>query len=125
MALATLVCSSETHKILGNTYGMLVLQDFEAMTPNILARTVETIEGGGLVVLLLQSVKSLRQLYTLTMVRMPPHASVALSFLLLRCKLLSLVLWASGDPTGVTDGGLWASHHNFEKHGFWMAPWKC
>lgn len=57
----------ETHKILGNTYGMLVLQDFEAMTPNILARTIETIEGGGLVVLLLQSVTSLRQLYTLTM----------------------------------------------------------
>ncbi|CAN7938637.1 unnamed protein product, partial [Ixodes hexagonus] len=57
----------ETHKILGNTYGMLVLQDFEAMTPNILARTIETIEGGGLVVLLLQSVQSLKQLYTLTM----------------------------------------------------------
>lgn len=57
----------ETHKILGNTYGMLVLQDFEAMTPNTLARTIETIEGGGLVVLLLQSITSLRQLYTLTM----------------------------------------------------------
>lgn len=47
---------------------MLVLQDFEALTPNLLARTVETIEGGGLVVFLLQSVSSLRQLYTLTMV---------------------------------------------------------
>lgn len=57
----------ETHKILGNTYGMLVLQDFEAMTPNTLARTIETIEGGGLVVLLLQSITSLRQLYTLSM----------------------------------------------------------
>ncbi|CAI4230919.1 unnamed protein product [Auanema sp. JU1783] len=57
----------ETHKILGNTYGMLVLQDFEALTPNLLARTIETIEGGGVIVLLLKSVSSLRQLYTLSM----------------------------------------------------------
>uniref|UniRef100_A0A0N4ZF12 RNA cytidine acetyltransferase n=1 Tax=Parastrongyloides trichosuri TaxID=131310 RepID=A0A0N4ZF12_PARTI len=58
---------SESHKILGNTYGMLVLQDFEAITPNLLARTIETVEGGGLVVLLLSSVNSLRQLFTMTM----------------------------------------------------------
>nr|ASF90282.1 hypothetical protein SPAR01368 [Bartheletia paradoxa] len=35
----------DSHKILGNTYGMLVLQDFEAITPNLLARTIETVEG--------------------------------------------------------------------------------
>ncbi|XP_027846110.1 RNA cytidine acetyltransferase isoform X1 [Aphis gossypii] len=58
---------SETHKILGNTYGMCVLQDFEALTPNLLARTIETVEGGGLIVFLLRSLKSLKQLYTLTM----------------------------------------------------------
>ncbi|XP_072128758.1 RNA cytidine acetyltransferase [Mobula birostris] len=58
---------NETHKILGNTYGMCVLQDFEAMTPNLLARTVETVEGGGLVVILLRTVNSLKQLYTMTM----------------------------------------------------------
>lgn len=58
---------SETHKILGNTYGMCVLQDFEAITPNLLARTIETVEGGGLVVLLLRSVNSLKQLYTMSM----------------------------------------------------------
>ncbi|VDN26404.1 unnamed protein product [Gongylonema pulchrum] len=58
---------NETHKILGNTFGMLVLQDFEAITPNLLARTVETIEGGGVIVLLLKSVGSLKQLYTMTM----------------------------------------------------------
>ncbi|KAJ9132521.1 RNA cytidine acetyltransferase [Pleurostoma richardsiae] len=57
----------ETEKILGNTYGMCVLQDFEAITPNILARTIETVQGGGLVVLLLKGMKSLRQLSTLTM----------------------------------------------------------
>eukprot|EP00127_Corallochytrium_limacisporum_P006349 Clim_evm60s225 gene=Clim_evmTU60s225 len=58
---------SETHKILGNTYGMCVLQDFEALTPNLLARTVETVQGGGLVVILLRSMKSLKQLYHMNM----------------------------------------------------------
>jgi len=58
---------NETHKILGNTFGMCVLQDFEALTPNLLCRTIETVEGGGIVVLLLQSMQSLKQLYTLTM----------------------------------------------------------
>jgi N-acetyltransferase 10 len=58
---------NESHKILGNTYGALVLQDFEAITPNLLARTIETVEGGGLVILLLQSVSSLRQLFTMSM----------------------------------------------------------
>ncbi|XP_012219686.1 RNA cytidine acetyltransferase [Linepithema humile] len=58
---------NETHKILGNTYGMCILQDFEAITPNLLARTVETVEGGGVIVLLLQSMNSLKQLYTLNM----------------------------------------------------------
>lgn len=57
----------ETEKILGNTYGMCILQDFEGITPNLLARTVETVEGGGLVVMLLKSMTSLKQLYTMTM----------------------------------------------------------
>lgn len=57
----------ETHKVLGSTYGMCVLQDFETMTPNLLARTIETVEGGGLVVLLLRTMSSLRQLYSMTM----------------------------------------------------------
>ena len=57
----------ETDKILGNTYGMCILQDFEAITPNLLARTIETVEGGGLVLLLLHGMKSLKQLYTLSM----------------------------------------------------------
>ncbi|KAK5088438.1 N-acetyltransferase 10 [Lithohypha guttulata] len=57
----------ETEKILGNTYGMCILQDFEALTPNLLARTIETVEGGGLVLLLLKGMKSLKQLYTMSM----------------------------------------------------------
>lgn len=58
---------SESHKILGNTYGMCVLQDFEALTPNLLARTLETVQGGGIAILLIQNMSSLKQLYSLTM----------------------------------------------------------
>ncbi|XP_016937181.2 RNA cytidine acetyltransferase [Drosophila suzukii] len=58
---------SETHAVLGRTYGVCVLQDFEAMTPNLLARTVETVEGGGLIILLLKTLQSLKQLYTMSM----------------------------------------------------------
>ncbi|KFA67158.1 hypothetical protein S40285_05244 [Stachybotrys chlorohalonatus IBT 40285] len=57
----------ETEKILGNTFGICILQDFEAITPNILARTIETVEGGGLVIMLLKGMNSLRQLYNLSM----------------------------------------------------------
>lgn len=57
----------ETHKILGQTYGMAVLQDFEAIQPNILARTIETVEAGGLVVILLNTLHSLKQLHTMAM----------------------------------------------------------
>lgn len=58
---------SDTHTILGRTYGVCVLQDFEALTPNLLARTVETVEGGGLIILLLKTINSLKQLYTMSM----------------------------------------------------------
>ena len=58
---------ADSHKILGNTYGMCVLQDFEALTPNLLARTMETVEGGGIVVVLLRTMSSLRQLYDMSM----------------------------------------------------------
>ncbi|XP_055689999.1 RNA cytidine acetyltransferase isoform X2 [Lutzomyia longipalpis] len=58
---------SDTHTILGRTYGVCVLQDFEALTPNLLARTVETVEGGGMIILLLKKMSSLKQLYTMSM----------------------------------------------------------
>lgn len=57
----------ETDKVLGNTFGMCVLQDFEALTPNLLARTIETVEGGGIIVLLLSGMNSLKQLFTMSM----------------------------------------------------------
>lgn len=85
----------DSERILGNTFGICILQvllingwrniyfccsllifasysyyvqDFEALTPNLLARTIETVEGGGLVVLLLQSLASLTSLCTMVMV---------------------------------------------------------
>jgi N-acetyltransferase 10 len=54
---------------------MLILQDFEAITPNLLARTIETVEGGGIIVFLLKTMTSLRQLYTMSMVRTKTQAS--------------------------------------------------
>jgi N-acetyltransferase 10 len=57
----------DSHRVLGTTVGMLVLQDFEALTPNLLARTMETVAGGGLIIFLLRTVKSLKQLYAMTM----------------------------------------------------------
>lgn len=58
---------SETHRIIGNTYGMCILQDFESLTPNLLARAIETVQGGGIIVFLMLSVSSHRQLLTLSM----------------------------------------------------------
>jgi len=57
----------DTHRVLGTTVGMLVLQDFEALNPNLLARTIETVQGGGLIIFLLRTVKSLKQLYAMSM----------------------------------------------------------
>ncbi len=57
----------DTDTILGNTYGMLVLQDFESITPNVLCRTIETVEGGGVIVILFNTMTSLKQLYTISM----------------------------------------------------------
>ena len=47
--------------------GQFSSKDFEGVTANTLCRVIETVEGGGAVVLLLQSIDSLKQLYTLCM----------------------------------------------------------
>ncbi|CAD7935505.1 unnamed protein product [Amoebophrya sp. A120] len=57
----------DSEQVLGKTHQMLILQDFEALTPNILCRTVETVSGGGAVILLLNNMSSLRQLYNCSM----------------------------------------------------------
>lgn len=71
----------DSAKILGQTFDCLIIQNFEAITPNLLARTIETVSGGGLVVFLLETILSLKQLYTLSMnvhkrFRTPSHTLV-------------------------------------------------
>ena len=46
---------------------MLILQDFEAITPNLLCHTIETVHGGGIIIFLLSNITSLKQLYTISM----------------------------------------------------------
>lgn len=65
--LITYCLYKDSERILGNTFKMCILQDFEALTPNLLARTIETVKGGGLIVLLLRSLSSLTSLYTMVM----------------------------------------------------------
>lgn len=60
----TLLVSLLIHKRYIDLLYFLVEQ---ALTPNLLARTIETVEGGGLVILLLKTVNSLKQLYTMSM----------------------------------------------------------
>jgi len=52
----------DTHQILGKTFGMVILSDFYALVPNILARTIETLTGGGIIIILLKTMNSLKQL---------------------------------------------------------------
>ncbi|KAI3878026.1 hypothetical protein MKW98_008303 [Papaver atlanticum] len=56
-----------SERILGREFSICILQDFEALTPNLLARTIETVDGGGLVVLLIRSLSSLTSLYSMVM----------------------------------------------------------
>jgi len=56
-------CYAENHKILGNTFGMCIIQDFEALTPNKLDQTIETVEGGGFVVFLLRTMDSIKDIH--------------------------------------------------------------
>ncbi|KAI3992686.1 hypothetical protein MKX01_008008 [Papaver californicum] len=58
---------TDSERILGREFCICVLHDFEALTPNFLARTIETVKGGGLVVLLLRSLSSLTSLYSMVM----------------------------------------------------------
>jgi len=56
---------------LGQTFNMLVVQDFEALSPNFIARTVETVKGGGVVLFLINKMSNLKQLYT---IKLEAHA---------------------------------------------------
>jgi len=52
----------DVHKVLGQTYGLLVIQDFEAVSPNLLCRTIETVQGGGIVLFLIDKLDNLKML---------------------------------------------------------------
>ncbi|WUR04213.1 RNA cytidine acetlytransferase (KRE33) [Vairimorpha necatrix] len=56
------VSYNESEKILGQTVDMLILQDFESLTPNLIALSVETVRGGGIIVLLLDNVNSIESM---------------------------------------------------------------
>jgi N-acetyltransferase 10 len=55
----------DTEKVLGQTFSMCVLEDFEALSPNILCRTIETVEGGGIVMILANKRVSLERMFTI------------------------------------------------------------
>lgn len=57
----------DSQKVLGKTFGMLILQDFEAITPNLLCRTIETVRGGGMIVFLFKGLKNLKQIHSIYM----------------------------------------------------------
>lgn len=52
----------ESNRALGRTCDMLILQDFEALTPNMIACSMETVRGGGAIVLLLDREKSINEI---------------------------------------------------------------
>nr|UXY88033.1 N-acetyltransferase 10 [Cryptomonas curvata] len=58
---------NEIDKVLGNTFGMCVLENFEALSPNIMAKTIETVEGGGLIIFLLNTINSLDKIHSVSM----------------------------------------------------------
>ncbi|KAM0675013.1 N-acetyltransferase 10 [Gurleya vavrai] len=52
----TMINYKESDRILGSTFTMLILQNYEAITPNILAKSIETIRGGGIIILLAKEI---------------------------------------------------------------------
>jgi N-acetyltransferase 10 len=58
---------SEIDKIIGNTFGMCVLENFEALSPNIIAKIIETITGGGLIIFLVEKIKNLNKIHSISM----------------------------------------------------------
>jgi len=57
----------DSQKVLGNTFDMIVIQDFEALTPNVLCRVIETVAGSGIIIFVLGAINSLQSIYNLNM----------------------------------------------------------
>lgn len=58
---------SDSQRQLGQTFQMLILKDFSAIRPNDLARTIETVGGGGVIIILFELLKDIKQLHTVGM----------------------------------------------------------
>ena len=82
------------------------------MTPNLLVRTVQTIEVGGIICILLETVSSLKQLYTMNMVRIFTDNS-AISCRLLLLHLLKVIM---------KKFVIWNLHKIYTKK--WNFPWR-
>lgn len=54
---------SDTQTILGSSFRMCIFQDFETITPNVLARSIETVEGGGCVFFFVSKIDCLQSLH--------------------------------------------------------------
>jgi N-acetyltransferase 10 len=46
---------------------MVVIQDFEAITPNNLCRVIETVSGSGIIIVLFGSMTLLQNMYSINM----------------------------------------------------------
>eukprot|EP00747_Dinoflagellata_sp_TGD_P159781 gnl/TRDRNA2_/TRDRNA2_177920_c0_seq9.p1 gnl/TRDRNA2_/TRDRNA2_177920_c0~~gnl/TRDRNA2_/TRDRNA2_177920_c0_seq9.p1 ORF type:complete len:886 (-),score=-89.66 gnl/TRDRNA2_/TRDRNA2_177920_c0_seq9:126-2783(-) len=55
---------SESYRILGQTFGMCVLQDFNTITPNLLEHSISTVKGGGIIVILVTNIESFLKILT-------------------------------------------------------------
>ncbi|KAL0234112.1 hypothetical protein PCE1_001150 [Barthelona sp. PCE] len=58
---------NETEKVLGRTFDVLILSEFHAITPNSLARTIETVRGGGMIIFLLDTIDDLQSMGSIKM----------------------------------------------------------
>ncbi len=61
----TFVKYRDVARVTGDTYSMLVLTDFESLTPTVLAQTVETVQTGGVIVLIVDSDSAIQHLESL------------------------------------------------------------
>ena len=57
----------ESHRVLGRSYDMVILQDFENLTPNIMAKTIETCRGPGIVLFLVKKLKDLKDIFNISL----------------------------------------------------------
>lgn len=59
---------NDTDNILGMTYDACVLQDFDSLTPNKIAKVIETVKGGGLIIFLLPNITKISDFGSMPMV---------------------------------------------------------